>query len=199
MGHEPVQGREPQVVVAVDGLITEAIHQSLRQTGLSLELYSQRVVEHYRRTVPARQQSSKFVESGDAFSDMRSNAKKLGRMLNLGGDLRIPAVLVPSLVSALDEPWRSDLQTAVCQLIAPKQFQAASAERAPLDALSVMLKEQGEAAQSFLAIAGDGLGNDAADDLLNARTQLLQSRDAEAKVLALIDAELSRRNILSVG
>ena len=190
---------EPQVVVSVDGILTDAIHQNLRHSGLSFELFSSRVAEHYAATVPQLQQTSKLAFGGDAFSDMRSNAKKLGRMLNLGGDLRIPAVLVPSFVAALDEPWRSDVQTAICQLIAPKQFKAASAERAPLDALSVMLKEQGVAAQSFLAIAGDGLGNDAADDLLNARTQLLQSRDAEAKVLALIDAELSRRNILSVG
>lgn len=190
---------EPQVAVSVDGLVTEAIHQNLRQTGLSFELYASRVAQHYTSTVPELQQTSKLASGGDAFNDMRSNAKKLGRMVNLGGDLRIPAVLVPSFIAALDDPWRSDVATAICQLIAPSKFKHSVVPAQPLDALSMLMKEQGEAAQCFLGIASDGLSNDSADSLLNARTQLLQSRDAEEQALALIDAELSRRNILLVG
>lgn len=190
---------EPQVVISVDGLVTEAVHQNLRQTGLSFELYAARVAEHYTSTLPELQQTSKLASGGDAFTDMRSNAKKLGRMLNLGGDLRIPAVLVPSFIAALDDPWRSDVATAICQLIAPSKFKSRARPVQPLEALSTLLKEQGEAAQCFLGIACDGLSNDSADALLNTRTQLLQSRDAEEQALALIDAELARRNILSVG
>jgi hypothetical protein len=200
MGHGPDVRHEPQVMVAVDGLVTDAIHQNLRQKGLSLELYSQRVVEHYRETVPASQQSSKFVASADPFNDMRSNAKKLGRMLNLGGDLRIPAVLLPSLIAALDEPWRSDVATATCQRIAPSAFKRSAATSFdPLDAFSQLVKEQGEALQAFLNVARNGLADDAAEALLDARTQLIQAKKAEADALALIDAELDRRGILRMG
>lgn len=189
----------PQVWVSLDGLITEAIHQNIRQAGLVFETYAARVTEHYMKHVPPAQQTCKLASGGDSFADMRANGKKLGRMINLDGDLRIPAVLVPSFIAALDEPWRSDIETAVCQQIASDRFQVTALQREPLEALSHLLKEQGEAAQAFLSIAHDGIANDSADELLNARTQLLQSRDAEAAVLALIDAELSRRNILLVG
>lgn len=190
----------PQVVVSVDGLVTDGIHQNLRQTGLSLELYAARVMEHYQRSVPAVQQTSKFSETGDVYNDMRANAKKLGRMIQLGGDLRIPAVLIPSFVAALDEPWRSDTATAICQRISPDRFNASVA--APVEALdmfSALVREQGEAVQAFLNVARGGLTDDSAEALLNARTQLLQSRQAEDDALALIDAELNRRGILAAG
>lgn len=187
------------VWVSVDGVVRDAIERNLRNTALSFDSYTARVVDHYLKTIPVNQRTYPVNVSGDVFADNRLNSRKLARTINLDGDLRMPAVLLPSLLAALDEPWRSDAQTAVANLLSPRKLHAVHAPELPLDSFQRLLKENNEALSSFMAVARDGFSDDTTVSLMDARVQLLQLMDAAERAVGLLNDELAVRGVKVVG
>lgn len=177
---------------SVDGLIRESIQNNIRATNLSFQTYVFRVIEHHRATVPECQQSFTIYDAGDAFDTMRQFSKKLKQCIDIEGRMHLPAVLVPSLIAALDEPFQSDCRTAVVNLISPERLQATAMDGHPLDRVSVLMREQSEALEAYLHVARDGFDNDTPAELQHAFVQLQQLRDAAEQTMGIISAELKK-------
>lgn len=178
----------------IDVLIKSALSDALRKANFSFDSYTAAFVDHYVKHVAPIHRTFTVSITGDVCRDVRNNSRKLSRYFALDTELRLHAVSVPSLIAALPEPWRSDVQTAVVDLIRP-----ATAKAGPnvdcIAAAMLLVKEHGEALNAYLAIAKDGLQNDATADLMNARIQLLQSMQAAESAMKIIEDELvSRRD-----
>jgi hypothetical protein len=184
----------------INKIIKTAVTEAIAKTSLSFDSYTAAFVDHYVSTVAEADREFEVKQTGDAYRDVVNNSRKLGRYFSpeKEGILRLPTVCIPSLIAALPEPWRGNVQTAVCELIKPTQLESAQGDAyaAAID----IVKEHGEALNAYLLVAKDGLKNDADADLIAARVQLLQSVEAAQHAIAMIDDELkSRRTINAVG
>lgn len=177
----------------LERLVVEAF-QNNRRLGLKFETYTARVIEHYEHHIPEPEQSFEFPRKGrDIIERATEGAKKLGRYFDLSrNDCRLPANLLPSLIAALDEPFRTTTAGAIVAQLQPQRFAARSDA---FSAFTEMMRECAEAQQTFAHLAHDGLSNDRDDELLSARVEILQAVAALQNALGTIDEELAGRGV----
>lgn len=179
-------------VRSIEAVLIKHVRACMDHSALSFDSYTAAVVEHYLATVPAPQRSFDVAAGGDAFADTRANAKKLGRYFSPGHDLKLPAVLVPSLIEALVDPHRGRCRTEVVELIMPERVSSAVLT-SELAAAQALAKEAGEGLAAFVGLLEGGLGNDALAALEGCRVELGQALQAARQAHALVADEIAAR------
>ena len=187
-----MQGKMPTGQHELDVLIRDVVADNIRHTNLSFDSYVARVTDYYFNHVPACERSFNFPCTGDAWENNRKAAKKLQRYFSIDTDLKIPAVLIFSLVSALDDPWRSNLVTKITETF--KRSCGSGTDDSPQSAMDNLMKESNDALSAFLSLAWDGLENDSLEQLQAVRIEIVQLVDSARNVLGLIDRELDNRS-----
>lgn len=177
---------------SIEAVLIKYVRECLDRSSLSFDSFAAAVVEHYLAAVPAPQRSFEVAAGGDAFADTRANSKKLGRYFSPAHDLKLPAVLVPSLIEALCEPYRGACCTAVVELIMPERV-AAGQLQSEMVAAKGMAKEAGEALAAFVGLLDGGLGNDPLASLEDCKLELAQALSATRQALLLVTHELEAR------
>lgn len=177
---------------SIEAVVVKHVRACLDCTAVSFDSYTAGVVEHYLKSVPVPQRSFEVASGGDAFADNRANSKKLGRYFSPEHDLKLPAVLLPSLIEGLVEPHRSACRTEVVELIMPERV---SVENLPDEMVIAqgMAKEAGEALSNFLGLLPGGLGDDSVHALERCKVELNQAMQATRNALAAVNAELEAR------
>lgn len=182
---------KPMVQRALDMLVREAVMDCINTTSLSFDSYVARLTDHYRAKVPKPQQSFNFSEGDDVYENVRKASKKLARYFSVNTTLKLPAVLVPSMVNALPDPWRASTITAIQELLKPTLGNPTNDN--PQQVIASLMEDSHSAIDAFLAVSWNGLESHSSDELRGARLELAHLIDKARDALGSIDKELENR------
>ena len=178
---------------SLETLIRDAVRHCISKTNLSFDSYAAGVREHYLDNVPEAQQTFTVPQSGDIYSDCRKLSKKLDRYFSFDAELKLPVVLLPSLIAAMPDPYKKNTITKVFELIDKTEI-TTTGDHSTKQVMNSLMKESNEALQAYLKIAWNGLADDSVEELNEAKVELLQLMDEAEKALGLINGELESRS-----